>query len=137
MTATATVQLTTAGSVRALVRAGLGVTVAACVATTVVAGVGRAAGVSLDLAGEGIPLYAFPQLTAICSLVGLVLAVVFARRAGAPRRTFVRTTAGLTAVSLVPDAIVDAAVETRGLLMLTHLVAAVIVIPAISSRLPE
>jgi hypothetical protein len=135
---TATV-LTTAPrtSVRPLVRTGVAASAVASAATTVVAAVGHAAGISLDIAGEPIPLFAFPQLTAIFSLVGLVLAVVLTRRAGAPRRTFVRTTVVLTALSLVPDAIADAAVETKGLLMLTHLVAAAIVIPAISSRLPE
>jgi hypothetical protein len=41
----------------------------------------------------------------------------------------------LTALSLVPDAIVDADPATKALLMLTHLVAAAIVIPAIARRL--
>jgi hypothetical protein len=123
--------------VRPLVRTGLTAAVVASLATTVVAALGHRAGVSLDIAGEPIPLFAFPQLTAIFSLVGLGLAVVFGRRAGAPRRTFLRTTVALTALSLVPDAVADAAVETKGLLMLTHLVAAAIVIPAVASRLPE
>lgn len=138
MTATAAVATTAPRtSVRPLVRTGLVATVAASIATTVVAAVGHAAGVSLDISGEAIPLFGFPQLTAIFSLIGLGLAVVLARRAAAPRRTFVRTTVALTALSLIPDAIADAAVDTRGLLMLTHLVAAAIVIPAIASRLPE
>ena len=145
MTATAatTVPTTAASSaaprssVRPLVRTGLAAAVVASVATTVVAAVGHAAGVSLDISGEAIPMYGFAQLTAFFSLVGLGLAVVLARRAGAPRRTFLRTTVALTALSLVPDAVVDAAVGTKGLLMLSHLVAAAIVIPAISSRLPE
>ena len=124
-------------SVRPLVRTGLLATVLASVATTVVAAGGHAAGVSLDISGEAIPLFGFPQLTAIFSLVGLALAVVLTRRARAPRRTFVRTTVTLTALSLVPDAIADAAVDTKGLLMLTHLVAAAIVIPAIASRLAD
>lgn len=140
-TTVTTVTTVTAGTVRAavrpLVRTGLTAAVVASVATTLVAAVGHASGISLDIAGEPIPLYAFPQLTAFFSLVGLGLAVVLGRRAGAPRRTFLRTTVALTALSLVPDAIVDAAVETKGLLMLTHLVAAAIVIPAISSRLSE
>ncbi|WP_293773266.1 DUF6069 family protein [Sporichthya sp.] len=62
---------------------------------------------------------------------------MLARRAGAPRTTFVRATVALTALSLVPDVLADAAWDTRVLLMLTHLVAAAIVIPALSSRLPE
>lgn len=141
-TTTAATTATAAGptatpSVRPLVRAGLLATVAAAGATTVVAAVGRAAGISLDISGEAIPLYGFPQLTAIFALVGLALAVVLARRAGSPRSTLVRTTVALTALSLVPDVLADAAWETRGLLMATHLVAAAIVIPALASRLPE
>ena len=140
MTATAATTVSTATprtSVRPLVRTGLLATVVASAATTIVAAVGSAAGVSLDISGEAIPMFGFPQLTAIFSLVGLALAVVLTRRARAPRRTFVRTTVALTALSLVPDAIADAAAGTKGLLMLTHLVAAAIVIPAIASRLPE
>jgi hypothetical protein len=41
----------------------------------------------------------------------------------------------LTVLSLVPDVIVDAAPTTKGLLMLTHLVAAAIVIPMVARRL--
>lgn len=138
MTATATTALTAPRtSVRPLVRAGLIATVAASVATTVVAALGRAAGISLDISAEPIPLWGFAQLTAIFSLIGLGLAVVLARRAGAPRTTFVRTTVALTALSVVPDLIADAAWDTRVLLMVTHLVAAAIVIPAVTSRLPE
>ena len=140
MTATATpttVLIAPRTSVRPLVRSGLIATVAASVATTVVAAVGHTAGISLDISGEGIPLWGFAQLTAIFSLIGVGLAVVLARRARSPRRTFVRTTVGLTVLSLVPDVLADATVATIGLLMLTHVVAAAIVIPALASRLPE
>ena len=41
----------------------------------------------------------------------------------------------LTALSLIPDAIADANSTTKALLMLTHLVAAMIVVPAITRRL--
>jgi hypothetical protein len=74
-------------------------------------------------------------LTAVFSVVGLVLAAVLSRTVRHPRRAFVRTTVVLTVLSLVPDVIVDAAPGTRALLMLTHLVAAAIVIPAIARRL--
>lgn len=134
---TATVPSVTRTSARPLVRAGLLATAAASVATTVIAAAGRAAGISLDIAGEPIPLWGFAQLTAIFSLLGVGLAVVLARRAGAPRATFVRTTVVLTVLSLVPDVTADAPWDTRVLLMVTHLVAAAIVIPAVASRLPE
>ncbi|HUR72839.1 MAG TPA: DUF6069 family protein [Sporichthya sp.] len=138
MTATATTAVTAPRtSVHPLVRTGLVATLAASVATTVVAAVGHGAGISLDISGKAIPLFGFPQLTAIFSLIGLGIAVVLAGRAGSPRTTFVRTTVALTALSLIPDAMADAPLETKGLLMLTHLVAAAIVIPALTSRLPE
>ena len=57
------------------------------------------------------------------------------RTARRPRSTFIRSTAVLTVLSLVPDVIVDAAPATKALLMLTHLVAAAIVIPAVARRL--
>jgi hypothetical protein len=41
----------------------------------------------------------------------------------------------LTVLSLVPDALADADTSTKVLLMVTHLVAAAIVIPAVARRL--
>ena len=122
-------------STRSLLGAGAVATVVASAATPVVAAAGRAAGISLDIAGAPIPVLGFANLTAFFSLIGLVLAVVLARIARRPRHTFVRTTVALTVLSLVPDVIVDAAPATKALLMLTHLVAAAIVIPAVAGRL--
>ncbi|MEP6853316.1 MAG: DUF6069 family protein [bacterium] len=107
----------------------------ASVATTAVAAAGSAAGISLDMGGEPIPVLGFGMLTAVFSLVGLAIAAVLARRARHPQSTFVRTTLVLTALSLIPDVIADASPSTKALLMTTHLVAAAIVIPAISRRL--
>ncbi|MFI7600260.1 DUF6069 family protein [Actinoplanes sp. NPDC049681] len=120
----------------ALIGTGVAAAAAASAATMTVAAAGRAAGVSLNVGGAPIPLPGFAVLTAVFSMVGLALAAVLARTARAPRRAFVRTTVVLTVLSLVPDLIVDAATGTRALLMLTHLVAAAIVIPAVARRLP-
>jgi hypothetical protein len=68
-------------------------------------------------------------------VVGLVLALVLARTARRPHAAFVRTAIVLTALSLVPDVVADASPATKVLLMLAHLVAAVIVIPAIARSL--
>ena len=122
-------------STRSVLGSGVVATAVATAATPVVAATGRAAGISLDIAGAPIPLLGFANLTAFFSLIGLALAVVLARIARRPRRAFVRTTVVLTALSLVPDVIVDAALATKLLLMLTHLVAAAIVIPAVARRL--
>ncbi|MDI1464772.1 DUF6069 family protein [Catellatospora sp. KI3] len=111
-------------------------TAVASAATAAVAAAGRAAGISLDVGGVPIPISGFALLTAVFSAVGLVLAAVLFRTVRHPRRVFVWTTVVLTVLSLVPDVVADAAVSTRALLMLTHLVAAAIVVPAVARRLP-
>jgi hypothetical protein len=119
-------------------KTGLGAGLAAAAATVAVAAVAHAAGVSLETApGEAIPVYAFGQLTLFFTLVGVVIARTMGRRAACPRSTFVRTTVVLTALSIVPDLILSAAAGTKATVILTHLVAAAIVVPALSSRLPE
>ena len=121
--------------IRPLLGTGVLATAVASGATAAVAAAGHAAGISLDVSGAPIPVSGFAVLTAVFSLVGLVLAVVLARFARRPRTAFVRTTVALTVLSLVPDVIADAASGTKMLLMLTHLVAAAIVIPAVARRL--
>ncbi|MGC4768217.1 DUF6069 family protein [Micromonospora sp. DT44] len=118
-----------------LVRTGVVATVAASAATMIVAAVGHAAGVGLDVSGAPIPVAGFGVLTAVFSLIGVVLAALLSRFARRPRRAFVRTTVALTVLSVVPDVIADADTATKALLMLTHLVAAAIVIPALARRL--
>ncbi|MDT4989903.1 MAG: hypothetical protein QOI74_3997 [Micromonosporaceae bacterium] len=135
---TTTVNLTTraaAPSVGALTRTGLAAAAAASAATMTVAAAGHAAGISLNLGGAPIPVTGFGVLTAVFSMVGLVLAVVLAYKARAPRRTFLRTTVVLTVLSLIPDVIADAGPATKVLLIATHLVAAAIVVPAVARRL--
>ncbi|GAB3336827.1 DUF6069 family protein [Micromonospora halotolerans] len=135
MTTTVNTTHATASTFGALIRTGVVAAVAASAATMVVAAAGHAAGVSLDMAGAPIPVAGFGVLTAAFSLIGVVIAALLSRFARRPRRTFVRTTVVLTVMSLVPDVIADAGVATKVLLMLTHLVAAAIVIPAVARRL--
>jgi hypothetical protein len=123
-------------STGALMRTGVAAAAAASGATMIVAAAGHAAGVSLDMGGAPIPVLGFGVLTVVFSLVGLILAAVLSRTARTPRLTFIRTTVVLTVLSLVPDVIADAQPATKALLMLTHLVAAAIVIPAVARRLP-
>ncbi|MET9022690.1 DUF6069 family protein [Actinopolymorpha sp. NPDC004070] len=118
-----------------LTMTGVAAAAVASAATMTVAAAGNAAGVSLDMAGAPIPVTGFGVLTAAFSLIGLVIAVALARWARHPRRAFLRTTVALTALSFVPDLLADAAPATKALLMLTHLVAAVIVVPAIARKL--
>jgi len=123
-----------------LLRTGLPAVALAGVATTTVAAAGRAAGISLDMAGEPIPVLGFGVLTVVFGLIGVALALALAlalsRWSRHPRRTFVVTTLVLTLLSLVPDALADVAGSTRALLMTTHLVAASIIVPALARRLP-
>ncbi|WBB89996.1 DUF6069 family protein [Verrucosispora sp. WMMC514] len=129
---------TTANTTRAItstIGTGVVATAAASVATMAVAAAGNAVGISLDIGGAPIPITGFGVLTAVFSLLGVAIAALLSRFARHPRRAFVRTTVVLTMLSLVPDVIVDAAPATKALLMLTHLVAAAIVIPAVARRL--
>jgi hypothetical protein len=127
----------TGAAVRPVWRTGVTYGLVASAATTAVAGIAHAVGVSLDISGEEIPLAGFAQLTFVCTMVGTLLAAVLARRASRPRHTFVVTTFVLTALSIVPDVVADALVSTRMTLALTHVVAAAIVVPALSSRLSD
>lgn len=132
---TATTTTTAPAPAKSLIIGGLTATAVASVATTAVAAAGQAAGISLNVGGAPIPVSGFAVLTAAFSALGLILALVLARKARRPRPAFVRTTIVLTALSLVPDVLADATTPTKVLLMVTHLIAATIVIPAIARRL--
>ncbi len=129
---TATTAVPAAG---ALVRRGALAAVAAGIATPAVAAAGQAAGISLEVAGTPIPVAGFAVLTLVFAGVGLLIALVLRRVAASPRTAWIRTTVALTVLSWVPDVLADAAISTKALLMLTHLVAAAIVIPAVARRL--
>jgi hypothetical protein len=117
-------------------RVGALASVVAVVLTTVFALAAKALDVSLEVDGEAIPIIAFAYITLLFAAVGTVLAVVLARRAKRPARTFVVTTVALTALSLVPPlATADIDTSTRVTLCLSHLVAAAIVIPVLAARL--
>ena len=136
MSSTATTLATTAApSAGSLLRSGAVATVLAAAATAAVATAGSAAGISLAISGAPIPPAGFATLTVVFSVLGLVIALLLRRFAARPRTAWVRTTVALTVLSLVPDVLVDAAPATKALLMLTHLVAAAIVIPAVARRL--
>jgi hypothetical protein len=121
----------------ALLRAGVVVGVIAAAANTAVVIAARAADVPLAVGGESIPLLGFPMMTLVATVIGVVFAMVLSIRSSRPRRTFVVTTMVLTAITLIPDASADATAATKLVLMLTHLVAAAIVIPALANRLEQ
>ena len=108
----------------------------ASVATTVLAAVASAAGVSFaDSTGASIPIAAFAQLTLAFSLVGAGIAAVMARKARRPRATFVRTAGALIALSFVPDLTFGFDAASAATLITLHTVAAAIVVPTLARRL--
>lgn len=136
MSATFTATPTVTAPTGSLIGSGVVASAVASGAASAVAAVSNAAGISLDIGGAPIPVSGFAVLTVVFSLVGVALAALLSRTARRPRATFVRTTVVLTALSLVPDVIADATSATKAILMLTHLLAAAIVIPALARRLP-
>ena len=115
-------------------RAGLATGFAAAAANVAVVAGARGLDASVEIQNEAIPLMGFAQVTLVAAIIGIGLAALFTRRARRPRHTFVVTTVVLSALSMVPPAIVDADVATKLVLGLTHAVAAVIIIPAIARR---
>lgn len=136
-TAVAPAPTTTEPRTTPMWRTGARAGVLAAVATTGVAAVALAAGVSLEVDGEQIPLAGFAQLTLACTVVGVLLAKAMSRWAARPQRTFTATTVALTGVSFVPDLVIAASPATKLVLVATHVVAAAIVIPVLAGRLPE
>ena len=115
---------------------GVAAAVMASVATTGLAAIASAAGVSFaDRTGASIPIAGFAQLTLVFSLLGVGIAAVMARRARRPRATFVRTAVTLTALSFVPDLTFGFDVVSAATLITLHTVAAAIVVPVLASRL--
>ena len=140
MTATlapTTTSSTTTSSNRPVWRQGLAAGAVASVATTAVVVAARALDVPVDIAGEAIPVLGFAQMTLLCTGIGILLARVIGRRANRPQALFVKVTVALTALSFLPDVTADAGTATKVTLILTHLVAAAIVIPALARRLAE
>ena len=115
---------------------GVAAAVVASVATTTLAAVASAAGVSFaGRTGASIPLAGFAQLTMLFSLIGVGIAAVLARKAHRPRATFVRTAVALTALSFVPDLTFGFDAGSAVILIALHAVAAAIVVPTLARRL--
>src|SRR5258706_15493028 len=127
---------TTSTETPALWRTGLKAGVIAAVASTVIAVVASAAGVSFESApGEAIPVAGFAQLTLFFTAIGVLIARTIRNRASNPQSTFTKTPVALTVLSVVPDLTMSFDTASKLTLMLTHVTAAAIVIPALASRL--
>jgi hypothetical protein len=118
-------------------RAGLVAGFAAAAVNTVVVAVADSADVPLNFHNDPrpIPLLGFAQVTILATLIGLGIATVLRRRSVRPAALFTRITVALTAVSMIPPVVVEADLSTKVLLVATHLIAAVIVIPVVAKRL--
>jgi hypothetical protein len=134
-TTTATAPSAAVPTVGSLLLTGAAATVTAAVATALVAAAGQAVGISTAVSGTPIPPSGFAVLTVMFSVLGLGIATALRRFAQHPRTAWLRTTVALTVLSFVPDVLADATVSTKVLLMVTHVVAAAIVIPAVARRL--
>lgn len=116
---------------------GLLATLAASAATTLGAALAQAVGVDFHLPGaaEPIPVAGFGVMTAIWCVVGLVIALVVRRLSASPDRRWVQVAVALTGLSLLPPVFTSAELTTVVTLMALHLVAAVVVIPAVGRAL--
>ena len=131
----ATYTATRPAAVGSLLGHGVLATAIACAATPLVAAAGTGVGISLDVGRRADPgaRLRHADRVLLADRRGAGRGHV-PRAPAAPDSTFLRTTVVLTALSLVPDLIAPAAPATKALLMLTHLVAAAIVIPAVARR---
>jgi hypothetical protein len=121
-----------------VLRAGLRSGALAAAATTAIAVATHAAGVSFaDRTGESIPWFAFAQLTFVGALLGVALAAGIRRVAGRPRRTFTRVAWTLAVASCAAPTLIGLSATSVAVLVVDHLVAAAIVIPAVAARLPR
>ena len=123
---------------RRLAVTGVVATLAAMTATTLGAALARAAGVDFavpDGGDEVIPLGGFTVVTGFFSLVGVVIAAVLLRFSARPATRFVWTAVSLTALSMIPPLIAGGDAATTVTLVGLHLVAAAVMIPALTRSL--
>jgi hypothetical protein len=121
----------------------IGVVLAGAVVTGVYEAAARAVGIPFNVAFPGaepaaIPATGLAWAVAELGLIGVVLAACFHRFAKTPRSTWKRTTWTLTVLSCVPSAIAATdSYATNVMLIVSHVVAAAVIIPMVAARLPE
>lgn len=129
---------------RPLWQIGAASALVAAVAAVVVYATARAAGVPMELTEVFEDEFArIPVLTMVWGalldggVTGIVLAAACRRWASRPRSTFIAlTTVGLVASFALP-VFSDASVATKVVLSISHVVVAVIIVPALASALPR
>lgn len=108
--------------------AGIATGLVAAAVVTALAAVLSASGHALTLSDGAIPVIGFAQFVLAGALVGIVLARHTSRRA------FYRTTIALTALSVIPSIALGATAADKLGLVLTHVVAAAIIVPRLARR---
>jgi Family of unknown function (DUF6069) len=123
-------------------RVGVAAAIGAAAATALWAALASAAGVTMAAGNPGaahadaIGPMTFAVATCIDSALGIGLAVVLARRARRPARTFLLVTIPLAVLTLVQPLTAGAtAASTKVVLVIAHVIAATIFITAMNWRL--
>jgi hypothetical protein len=109
-------------------RHGLGTGLVAAVAVTAIAAVFQACGATLRLVDGPLPLLSFGQMVLLSTLAGIAIA------RHTSRTTFYRVAVALTVLSCVPDLALGDGVVSKAGLVLTHVVAAAIIVPRLARR---
>jgi hypothetical protein len=116
--------------------------VGAGVVNTVIALIAKAADVPMQVKGfgadvrEDIPVYAYFVSTVFASVLGIALALLM-KRFGKTQRSFMIVAGVLAGLSLLSPLFADATTATKVVLEVTHIVAAVIIIPVLARLLPS
>jgi Family of unknown function (DUF6069) len=125
---------------KAAVRTGGLAIIIAAVANSVV-GIGAdAAGVAMEVKGfgskirESIPFFAYFVSTALGGAVGILLMLLM-KKVGIKKKTFLIVTGVLTLLSLISPLTANASIGTKVVLEVLHIIAAVIIIPALAKGL--
>jgi hypothetical protein len=123
--------------IRGLAGAGLLAVLAAMAATTLAAAAAGAAGADFEIpaGGEVIPLPGFAVVTGFFSVIGVAIAAALLRWSARPAHRFFWTAVTLTAISFVPSVLSGADTTTVLALIALHLVAAAVMIPALTRSL--
>ncbi len=106
----------------------------AAVTTTAVAAAAHAGGVPFEIDGEMIPLAGFAQMTLLGAVLGGLIAATLNRYSAQPRRWFVSAAVVLTVLSCLPSLTLPPDVATKAILVATHVIAAVVIVPAIARQ---
>ena len=106
----------------------------AAIVTTAVAAVAHAADVPLEVDGKMIPLAGFAQMTMLGAVLGGFIAAALNRYSARPKRRFLMAAAVLTVLSCVPSVTLPPDLATKAILVSTHAIAALIVVPALARQ---